>query len=74
MFSFSKMMKIVGIIVAFIIIESEALPNGAPSFACSDLTPQHSPNQATGPFPYEVDVSAVVYVPDQSYSSKSATT
>ena len=64
-------MKFIGLIITLIIIESEALPNGAPSFACGDLMPLHSTNQATGPFPYEVDVSAVpAYVPGQSYNSK----
>jgi len=64
-------MKFIGLIITLIIVESEALPSGAPSFACGDLIPIHSPNQANGPFPYEVDVSAVpAYVPGQSYNSK----
>jgi len=65
------MMKFIGMIIAVVIIESEALPNGAPSFACDNLIPLHATNQASGPFPYEVDVSAVsAYVPGQSYNSK----
>jgi len=68
------MVKIIGIIIALFIIESDALPNGAPRSACGDLAPQHSPNKATDPFPYKVDVSEIAaYVPGENYSSKSTT-
>ena len=65
------MIKLIGIIIILVIIESEAFPFGAPSSACSNLVPLHIPSQATGSIPYEVDLSAIAtYVPGQSYNSK----
>jgi len=68
------MKRLIGMIIALIITESEAFRTGAPSFACGSLMPLHAPSQATGPIPYEVVVSEIAaYVPDQSYESKSQT-
>ena len=53
-------MKSIVLLVAVItvcVIFTEARPNGAPSSSCSDFVPRHLPNQATGPVPYDVNVT-----------------
>ena len=49
------------------------LPTGAPSAACSTITPDHFFSAATSPVPFTVDLSSIPhrhYVPGQSYNSK----
>ena len=46
---------------------------GAPTEACSTITPNHSPNTASGdPVPYTVNISSLSggYMPGQTYTSK----
>ena len=67
----SIMNLLIAITTLMILLNAEAFPSGAPSFVCSSLRPIHGPNQAVGPSPYEVDVSAIdCYVPGQTYDSK----
>jgi len=56
------------------LVTVEALPGGAPTDACSNLTPSHSgaTSQAGDP-PFSVDLSAFTgntYTPGQMYTSK----
>ena len=46
-------------------------PTGAPSLACSSMTPGHSSNTATGPVPFNVNISSLDggYLPGQTYTS-----
>ena len=69
-------MKSIVLLVAVItvcVIFTEARPNGAPRSACNDFVPQHLPNQATGPVPYDVNVTSIgdSYIGGQTYPSKS---
>ena len=45
---------------------------GAPSVACSTITPSHGTSTATGAVPYTVNISSLAngYTPGQSYTSK----
>ena len=50
-----------------------SFPGGAPSQACSNLTPQHSANAQSSPIPYNLTVSGLVdsmpiYIPGQTYT------
>jgi len=51
-----------------------ALPLGAPPTACGNIVPQHTSvdNMASGPVPFEVDISSIgsSYVPNYNYTSK----
>ena len=64
------MKKIIMIAVVVLILyslQTEARPSGAPSSACSDLVPRHSPNQVgNDSFPYEVDLSELA-IPSSSF-------
>ena len=44
---------------------------GAPSDACSSITPGHSSSTATGPVPFSVNISSLDcgYSPGQTYTS-----
>lgn len=46
--------------------------NGAPESACATITPNHGPSTATGPVPYNVNISSLAsgYMPGQSYTSE----
>jgi len=50
-----------------------AWPDGAPSEACNNLTPQHGFNPQTSALPFSVDLSEfneTTYTPGQTYTSK----
>ena len=46
-------------------------PTGAPNHACSIMTPLHPPNAASGPVPFNVNISSLDcgYQPGQTYTS-----
>ena len=48
---------------------------GAPTAACTTITPGHGDSTATGPVPYIVNISSLAngYVPEQSYTSEYCT-
>ena len=45
--------------------------SGAPDFVCTSMTPGHSPNTASGPVPFSVNISSLShgYQPGQTYTS-----
>ena len=45
--------------------------SGAPDFACSSMTPAHPSNTASGPVPFNVNISSLDcgYRPGQTYTS-----
>ena len=45
--------------------------SGAPSSACSSITPGHPPSTATGAVPFSVNISSLDcgYLPGQTYTS-----
>ena len=46
--------------------------SGAPDRACSTITPSHGTSTATGPVPFNVDISSLDggYIPGQTYTSE----
>ena len=48
------------------------LPGGAPTSACSTITPSHGGSTATGSVPYSVNISSLDggYIPGQNYTSE----
>ena len=55
---------------------ADALPNGAPSAACVDISPMHGENTRTlGPTeygPFLNNFPGLIYIPGQTYTSKFA--
>ena len=50
-------------------------PTGAPTAACTTITPGHGNSTATGPVPYIVNISSLDngYMPEQNYTSEYCT-
>ena len=54
------------------ITEVVGRPTGAPAAACTTITPSHGGSTATGPVPYNVNISSLDggYIPGQNYTSE----
>lgn len=62
-----KYIVVIGAIIAYFVFVSQALPGGAPSIACENLTPQHNTTvvNQTSDHPYTVNYT---YAGDGTYN------
>ena len=57
-------------IIAVAVTAVVGYPSGAPSSTCSSMTPIHPSSTATGPVPFNVNISSLEsgYLPGQTYT------